>query len=191
MADSRLGLGLLLLGVLAVGLGAAAMVAPGAVGLVGADAPSVGLLGLAALVVAFLTAGDYWNAERRAAELPDAHRLDAAVVPGEAFDRSLEQSAGRGNVGRRGRRRVERYLRDAAVETLVDVTGDSSDAVEARLDDGTWTDDPVAAALFADDHDPTWRDRVRALLGRETAFQRGVRRAVRALERRTEGSLDA
>lgn len=191
MADSPLGRALLLVGVLAVGLGAVATVAPGAVGPVGGDALPVGLLGLAALVLAFLTAGDYWNAPRGHAELPDAHRRDAAAVPGEAFDRALRLSARRGNVGRGSRRRVERYLRDAAVEALVDATGDPREAVEGRLDDGTWTDDPAAAALFAAGAEPTRCDRVRAALGRETTFQRRVRRAVLALERRTGGDAGA
>lgn len=191
MADSPLGRALLLVGVLAVGLGAVATVAPGAAVLVVGDTLPVGLLGLAALVLAVLTAGDYWNAAREHAELPDAYRRDAATVPGEAFDRALRLSAGRGNVGRSHRRRVERYLRDAAVEALVDVTGDPREAVEGRLDDGTWTDDPAAAALFAEGSEPTWRDRGRAALGGETTFQRRVRRAVLALERRTGGDVGA
>lgn len=191
MAEAPHGRLLLLVGVLAVGLGAVATVAPGTVTVVSRGDVAMGLLGLLALVLAFRSVGDYLNAERSAAGLPDADRTALAPAAGSSFDRALGRSAERDPAGHRHRRRVVRTLRGVAVDSLSAVTGDDPAAVEARLDAGTWTDDPVAAALFTAETEPTRADRVRALLGRETTFQRRARRAVAALERRAGGRDDA
>ena len=174
-------------GIGAVGLGVVAMVVPEVVGIVGGSGALVSLLGVVALVQAAHATSDFWELERRSADLPDAYRNESATVPGETFDRALQLSARRGRVGRRNRDRITSYVRHAAVVTLAAETDATSEAVRPRLDDGTWTDDPAAAALFVDTHDLTWRDHLRAAAGRETTFQRRVRRAVVALERHAEG----
>jgi hypothetical protein len=177
---------LIVVGVGMVGLGIAAMAVPSVASLVGGADAFVSLLGVLALVQAVRAASDFWSVSRDTAELPDAHGVDSASVVGATLDRALELSGRRGAIGRRNRAQVKRHLRDVAVEVLVAELGDSPDEIRATLDEGTWTDDPVAAALFAEESDAGWRDRIRSLLGRDTTFQRRVQRAVAALERRGE-----
>ena len=187
MADSTVRRALVGAGIAAVGLGLVTMVVPGGGGIAGGSATLVSFLGVVALAQAARVTSEFWNLERRSADLPDAHRSESATVQGETFDRAFQLSARRGRVGRRNRDRIVNYVRHTAVVTLAAETDATSEVVRARLDDGTWTDDPVAAALFADDHSPLWRDHLRTAVGRETTFQRRVRRAVVALERRVEG----
>lgn len=172
---------LLVGGVLAVGAGLVVMAAPGLAGPVGAGEGVLFLFGLLAAIQTVRTAGDYWRRPYVEATLPDVEGVESGSVPGERLDGLLARD-GRG--ARTYRRNVVRYVRHVAVEVLAAETGRSEADVRASLDDGTWTDDPVAAALFTDDIDPSWPDAVRAALGVETAFQRRVRRAVGALERR-------
>lgn len=190
MSDLLLGRALTVAGVAAVGLGVVVMTVPGAAGLVGASEAFVAILGVIALVQTARTAGDIWDAPRARADLPDGHRIDSAHVQGATIDRALERSGRRGAVGRRNRERLARSLRDAAATILAAETGEPDDVVRTRLDEGTWTGDPVAAALFADEYEPTVRDAVRSLLGRETSYQRRVRRAVAALEAIAEEGAD-
>jgi hypothetical protein len=170
-------------GVGAVGLGVLVMLVPGAIGLPGVTETLLTPLGVLALVQAARTVRDGVAVSRRRTDLPDAYRTDAATVCGVTLDRAVERS-GRRRGGRRHRSRLTRSLRHTVVETLADETGETRARLRARLDDGRWTDDPVAAALFTGEHDPTLVDRTRAMLGLETTFQRRVRRAVAALEQR-------
>jgi hypothetical protein len=177
---------LVVCGVAAVGLGVVAAAVPGAAGLLGGSDSVVLLVGLAALAGTARAASDFWSLPRRRTELPDAHRLDAVTVAGEPFDRALDRSGRRGQTGRRSRDRIVRHLRSVAVDVLTAATGDAAAIVERRLDDGNWTDDPVAAALFTEEYEPTLGNRLRNLLGRPTTFQRRVDHAVAALEDRAE-----
>jgi hypothetical protein len=173
------------IGVGAVGFGVAAMVVPRLAGVVGVTEAFVTLVGVFALLQAGRSVSDGWSVRRRYATLPDAHRTDPANVTGAAFDRALERSGHR-RTGSRYRTRIARHLRHTVVETLVVETGEPRETVRARVEDGRWTDDSVAAAFFAGEYDPTVRDRLRALVGRETTYQRRVRRVVAALERRVQ-----
>lgn len=190
MDNTLLARSLVLVGLGAVALGITVAVAPGiAVGF-GATDSVLTLIGLVALVQSARSASDYWNHDRAQAALPDADSAESAVVQGERFDHVLALSGRRGSVGDRYRRRLRREVRRAAVETLAAETGASDGAIRRSLEAGTWTDDPVAAALFTEEPAGSWRDRIRTAVGRETTFQRRVRRAVAAIERRVEAERD-
>jgi hypothetical protein len=112
---------------------------------------------------------------------PTPSRSDDGVdVPGAAFDRELAAIPGHSQRGAADRDAVRERLRELAVAHLVRETGASTAAAHDRLDAGTWTDDPVAAALFTG-ADPSVRSQVRVLLGGRSAFHRRVDRVVAVL----------
>lgn len=81
--------------------------------------------------------------------------------------------------------RVRERLRLLAVRVLSDAEGWSEDEAHRRLDDGTWTDDRTAAALFSEDVDPAARHLVASFAGIESTREREVRHALAELQRRS------
>ncbi|WP_418280354.1 DUF7269 family protein [Halorubrum sp. DTA98] len=75
---------------------------------------------------------------------PAAERVQSAPHPGTSFDRSSGGLLGRSATSTRER------LREAAVRSLMRTQHRPRDAAERRIDDGTWTDDPVAARFLVD-----------------------------------------
>ncbi|MEF8786635.1 MAG: hypothetical protein V5A45_11935 [Haloarculaceae archaeon] len=140
------------------------------------------LLGLLALLQALRSVWDYRMTTRQSVKLPPVEGNRSGVVPGDQFEMALDRSSRRDQRGTRNRRSIRRHLRQTAERTLVARTAASAEEARRKIEEGSWTEDPMAAALFATDTPPTWRDRVRVTLGRETTFQRQVRRAVSALE---------
>lgn len=90
---------------------------------------------------------------------------------------------------------VEERLREAAVAAIVRDTGVDESVAAERVADGSWTDDPRAAALLADGEEPTVPPSVALrdwITGERTA--RTVRATVREIERRAspdDGEYDA
>ncbi|SEV87516.1 DUF7269 family protein [Natrinema salifodinae] len=96
---------------------------------------------------------------------PTPERPRECPIPGDQFDEGIE--SGRVNYGQVGRRLHERLER-AAVDALVHGEGLTEDEARAALENGTWTDDPWAAAQFANgvpDWAP-WHVRLRAVARR-------------------------
>ncbi|WP_247002990.1 DUF7269 family protein [Halosolutus gelatinilyticus] len=78
-------------------------------------------------------------------------------------------------------------LRDALVQG-----GRSRTAVEAAIDDGSWTDDPVAASVLSPTVDPPprpLRDRLRTWLFPERTVRGRTRRTMAAVAEAAEGAL--
>lgn len=73
---------------------------------------------------------------------PDAERGYTVRVPGDDLDPAADDASKRLAFKRRIRRNVTR--------TLVDRYGYSTAAAETSVEDGAWTDDPVAAAFVGD-----------------------------------------
>ena len=128
--------------------------------------------------------------ELRYAETPDAELAVDLPTPGDDLDRRLERlRLTRFNGAQRRRLRDE--IGDVAVTTIERRERCSRAAAEDALDDGTWTDDPFAAAFFtglAPEASPGAR--VREILHRESPFKRRAIRAIEALERLQEGEDD-
>lgn len=102
-------------------------------------------------------------------------------VVGSDFERRLEtakSAAGRDDS-------VRSRLRSLAVETLVTVDGCSREAARERVDEGSWTDDAVAAAYLADREAtlPFWR-RLLAWLRPAATRTRRIERAADAVATR-------
>ena len=101
----------------------------------------------------------------------------------EKFDAGIARTTENSVVRRDGDVRYQ--LRSLAVEGLVTVDGQSRDEAESRVDDGAWTDDPVAAAYLADQEAtlPFWR-RLRAWLRPAQTQKDRIVRTIEALATR-------
>jgi len=81
--------------------------------------------------------------------VPAPERGRPVSVPGDDFDSLLSSTPSVGtSSGDRRALKVRDDLEDAAIAVLTRHRGLSEAAARARLDDGTWTDDPLAAEFF-------------------------------------------
>lgn len=128
--------------------------------------------------------------ELRYAETPDAELAVDLPTPGDDLDRRLERlRLTRFNEAQRHRLRDE--IGDVAVTTIERRERCSRAAAKDALDDGTWTDDPFAAAFFTGlAPEASAGARVREILNRESPFKRRAIRSIEALERLQEGEDD-
>ncbi|QLH81756.1 DUF7269 family protein [Halosimplex pelagicum] len=120
------------------------------------------------------------------AETPDAELAVDLPTPGDDLDRRL----GRLRLTRFNeaeRHRINDEIRDVAAATIRRRDRGSTEAAERALDEGSWTDDPFAAAFFTGrvPEAPT-TDRLRELFDRESPFKRRAVRAIDAVERLLE-----
>lgn len=139
----------------------------------------VALLGGGMVVYARLTASD------SRIELPTPERKHIYSTPGDEFDRQLASLTPRGRrKGMRERRAVRDRLDEIAISVLVR-DGDSEARARERLVDGTWTDDPHAAAFFAEENasDIPLEDRLRVAFSTEPSSRKRARHAIDALAR--------
>jgi len=90
--------------------------------------------------------------------LPERGQRRGVRLAGERIDQALATRAAT----------ARDQVRSTVVDALTEITGEDEAAVEASVDDGTWTDDPEAAAFLASDVDH--RDSV---LGRLVEWLRG------------------
>ncbi|EMA41732.1 DUF58 domain-containing protein [Halobiforma nitratireducens] len=119
-------------------------------------------------------------------DTPETERTIEVPVPGESLSETVS-SFRRVDSGYRTRgRRLGDGLQDAVVAVLTRFEGDDPETATKRLEDGDWTDDPVAAAFLSEQLEPPERS-LRSRVGRvfdrgyETEFQRGVRHVVAAI----------
>jgi len=179
----RLGLALGL--ALVVG-GLAVAIAPGLGNAIRPNATALTAVGIAALGLAGLAVRARLNASDRRPELPAVERARSHATPGDGFDRQLTAMSSRGRLkGARERREVRDRLEAAAVAVLVR-DGLSEEAAREALAAGTWTDDPHAAAFFADDPDAgvSFAARLRLSLSVEPLIRRRARHAIDVLAAR-------
>lgn len=119
---------------------------------------------------------------------PDPEDVYRVPQPGHRFDAFVD---GGGSVGRRlfGSRHeaVSRRVQQAAIATLIRTEGLSRSEAETAIEQGTWTDDSVAAAFLSERRRPSLGQRLVAAVRGESAFQQGARRAALAVARYDEG----
>lgn len=170
-------------GVALVSWGLAVAVAPR---LAGGIALTPGLLGVVA-VVALLGGAGAVRARLRTDEadidLPTPESTITHPTPGAGFDDDIAALApGRQLEGARERRAVRDRLDELAVAVLVR-EGTSEHVARERLAEGTWTDDPYAAAFFAEARasDVPLEERLRAAFSSEPSSRRRARHAADAL----------
>ncbi|MFB6188391.1 MAG: DUF58 domain-containing protein [Halapricum sp.] len=160
-------------GVMAIVLGAAFVVA--AVVFIAAPnlAPTFDLTFALELVMALVAVGGglnvavkYLRGERNAVDPPLVEYRSTVSIPGEDLDASL---LGIGPGGTSGSYTSLKAVRDrlrALVETTLVQTGVSDEDVEAAIEDGSWTEDPIAASLFSTAQPFSAVDRLQFRFGR-------------------------
>ncbi|QRV14919.1 hypothetical protein JMJ58_18720 [Haloterrigena salifodinae] len=140
----------------------------------------VTVIGVIALLQGLRTAQARRHADIGQTELPTPERPQELSTPGEEIDAAIE--SGVVTFGRQGRKLNERLER-AVVDALVLGEGLTEDEARQSLENGTWTDDPLAAAQFMNtvpDWAP-WRVRVRTVVRRDRP--RRARRAAAEIAR--------
>lgn len=185
-----------LLGVGAVGLAAATALAPELVA--GFDAGAafendylfVVPVGLAAATVVLGALASRSVRGIDQATPPDPESVPTADAAGAEFDRLVGSGWRSAIAAHRRRAWLRERLRETAVRTLTRAERCSRTAARRRVEAGTWTDDPVAAAYLAEDPERAEGSAtadVRAILRLELPLQRRARRAARAIEGVAEG----
>jgi hypothetical protein len=140
--------------------------------------PYVLVLGVAVVTVVLgvVAVGERRAIEGEHASTPSVEAGHRVPAPGDALDER------RAEPGRAFRRRLAERVRAALIEA-----GHSPEEAERRLDEGSWTDDPVAAAyLGAEGVEAPLAARLRGLIGGEAAREERAERAVAALARLRE-----
>lgn len=123
---------------------------------------------------------------RSLARTPDPERRNRVPVPGRDLIGTVDQFRTETYGFTVSSRRIVEGLRGAAIAVLTRFEGLSDPQARARIEDGSWTDDPQAAAFLSPELDPprsSIRDRLAAALDRDTAFRAGVRRTAAAVAR--------
>jgi len=167
-------------GVAAVAFGFVVVVQRGLAGLFDLTYVFVTGAGVLALVQGLRYANDARTADHRAIETGDPEDRYEVPVPGDADDELITRR-GYSRASIKRRREFHQHLRRVAEETLR-ARGDYGDGeVSAAVDDGGWTDDPVAAWFLGSDVPPPPGARLRRLLGTDAEFRYGVVHAVDAL----------
>jgi len=172
-------------GVVAVLVGVAFVLDPGLAAVVEGTDWQVTLLGLLALVQGVRLVAARRHADLDAAETGDPEITASMPVPGASFDDLLADSNGRNSTARRNREQIRSRLRETAIEVVAWTEGCSRETAADRLEAGTWTDDPLAAAFLGDVAvtELSWLDSVRYTLSAEPRFQRRARRTADAIAR--------
>ncbi|ELZ30494.1 hypothetical protein C475_00080 [Halosimplex carlsbadense 2-9-1] len=174
------------LGVLLGVVGLAALAVPGITTPLPTGESFVLIVGLVLLLGALAQVQRRRHTELEYAETPDAELAVDLPTPGDDLDRRLGRlQLTRFNEGERHRIRDE--ISRVATETIRRRERGSAEAAERALDEGTWTDDPFAAAFLTGrvPQAPT-TDRLRELFNRESPFKRRAVRAIDAVERLLE-----
>lgn len=83
---------------------------------------------------------------------------------------------------------VRNRLVEGAVRVVTTRRGLEAETARERVQSGTWTDDPIAAAFLADDRPHPLGERLRAAADPGAAYRRRVRRTLEAIEAIDEGS---
>ncbi|QLK26117.1 hypothetical protein HYG81_00350 [Natrinema zhouii] len=161
-------------------IGLAFVAVPELTGPLGLGESFVSLIGVIALLQGLRTVQSRRHSDVRQTELPTPERPQALPTPGEEIDATIDS----GQVGyRREGRELRERLERAAIDALVLAEGLTEDEAREALENGTWTDDPWAAAQFTNtmpDWTP-WRVRLRATLRRNRP--RRARRAAAEIAR--------
>lgn len=145
------------------------------------------LIAVLALLPALAVAADRYQHRHHQADPPAPERRVSATAPDVEFDLLLSGGSLGTVVGPGDRAAVRERLATDAVAVLTRYEGLSEQRARDRLADGSWTDDPYAAAFFgAGEPTVPFRERVRAALRDESRFQRRARHVVRELSRRVD-----
>lgn len=184
---------LLAAGVAAGLLGLVLVAAPGIAGDLAVSRILVYLLGLLAIVLAVVRIRHRRNAERRETETPEPETPVSLPRPGGDVDiriQNLQRLVGRGQV-KSERQDLDARLEELAIRVIARRDDVSRETARSRLHDGSWTEDPLAAAYFAEGMSVPFGDRVRLGFGAGSATGVYAARAIEELaDRKPAGETD-
>lgn len=168
----------ILAGLLALGLGALAIVSPGVIPL-SLDRVIIGMIGALALVQALRVIQDRRDSDLDEAATPNPELSVSSPQPGEDLESALKQFTGTGHIFM-SRNRIRDALTTAAVTVLSQYRGYTEEEAEQHVADGSWTDDTIVKAFLGDEGAPNVpiRMRIRTVFDRESSMERAVRHTV-------------
>lgn len=169
-------------------LGVATVAAPTLAGVIAIPNVPVAIVGGLAGVFGVLVGLRRRDSRVRGAEPPVVEDAVDHPTPGDAFDEQLRGAAGFGVEAARHRRVSRDHLADVAITVLTATEGCTEAEAEQALAQGTWTDDPIAAACFADTPpQPGIRGALVPYLDGRSRYERELVHAVDALQARLSG----
>lgn len=164
-------------GLLVFALGVGAMVVPGLLPF-STDRALVYLVGIVAFVQAYRTLVARWHEGRHRAETADPEVVTPTPVPGEGGGEVIGGLLGGSWYFRR------RGLREAAVSVLTRYQGLSEHEARISIDEGSWTEDPFAAAHLGEEAPAVaLGGHLRRIVGLESSYSFGRRRAIAEIAR--------
>jgi uncharacterized repeat protein (TIGR01451 family) len=138
------------------------------------------------------TPSDTENIQREANEYPTPENRPQYAHPGTQFKRKVRKIKliDRRETEPATRLALRTELREIAIMVLSRTEDWTRAEREARLNNGNWTEDPQAAAFFADSVVPSlsMRERLRSLWTTEPPFARRARHAIAELASRYDGT---
>lgn len=174
---------LAVVGVLAVAVGLLAALNRGVASAISPTSTVVTLIGVLGVVQGVRYANARRDRRRLLTDPGEPERRAPAAVPGADLDERIARVASPAPGGYRNRRDLRDRVREVAVEAVARDRNCSREAAAAAVDDGTWTDDPAAAAFFDTRTGYPLRVRLSAGIRGRSNYWYGLRTAVDEIER--------
>ncbi|QAU12857.1 hypothetical protein EKH57_09045 [Halorubrum sp. BOL3-1] len=178
---------LIVAGVAAVAVGLLAALDRGVAAAISPASTVVTLIGVLGVVQGVR----YANARRDRRRLPtdpgEPERRAPAAVPGADLDEQIARAATPAPGGYRDRRDLRDRVRGVAIDAVARDRNCSREAAETAVDDGTWTDDDVAAAFLDTRTAYPLRVRLSATVRGRSRYWYGLRAAIDEIDRIESG----
>lgn len=148
------------------------------------------VLAALAVVAGLYRAAQWLDREPGRQPLPEPERARPVTVPGDDFDAVLSAATSFGiSSGDQRALTARSELEDLALAVLTRYRGLSRAEARRRLNEGTWTDDPLAADFFASTTGAgsSLREAVVGPLWGEGPFERRAKAVVAELDRIVDG----
>lgn len=169
-------------GVAALAFGLVVAVEPSFAGVLTTSEFYVSILGIMALLQGYRVIQRRRRSKIVEATTADPELIVPTATPGEDFDREVGRIRDLRRSSIRTRQRLRDRLHASAVATIQRYDHCSHEAARERVEEGTWTDDPFAAAFLGSNASPPpLLARIRHVLTRESRFQRDARRTAEAI----------
>jgi len=178
---------LAVVGVLAVAVGLLAALDRGIAAAISPPSAVVTLIGVLGVIQGIRYANARRDRRRLSTEPGEPERRAPAAVPGADLDERIARVASPAPGGYRDRRELRDRIRGVAVEAVARDRNCSREAAEAAVDDGTWTDDPAAAAFFGVRGSYPVRVRLSATVRGRSRYWYGLRAAIDEIDRTESG----
>ena len=179
---------LAVVGVAAVAVGLLAALNRGIASAISPTSAVVTLIGVLGVVQGVRYANARRDRRRLLTDPGEPERRAPAAVPGSDLDERIARVASPEPGGYRNRRDLRDRVREVAVEAVARDRNCPREAAAAAVDDGTWTDDPAAAAFFDTRSAYPLRLRLSAGIRGRSNYWYGLRAAIDEIERIEGGS---